>query len=310
MPMKMPVRKIKMQTLNKKLFIVAGPTAVGKTGFAILLAKALKTEIISADSRQCFNELSIGVARPSEEELAAVPHHFIASHSVAEDLNAGYFEQYALKKAGELFQQHDAVVMVGGTGLYIKAFCEGIDPMPVVPPEVRAAIIEQYEAKGLIWLQSELKHKDPAFWAVAEQQNPQRLMRALEVFNATGKSITVFRSAQKKQRDFEIIKIGLEMPMEVLTARINQRVDQMIKDGLLSEARSVISYRNKSALQTVGYKEMFDHLDGKSSLEEAIQQIKLHTRQYAKRQMTWFRKDPEFTWYDARTVRVEDVLVQ
>ncbi|MDD2793416.1 MAG: tRNA (adenosine(37)-N6)-dimethylallyltransferase MiaA [Sediminibacterium sp.] len=294
--------------MNKKLFIVAGPTAVGKTGFAILLAKALKTEIISADSRQCFSELSIGVARPSEEELAAVPHHFIASHFVAEDLNAGYFEQYALQKAGELFQQHDAVVMVGGTGLYIKAFCEGIDPMPVVPPEVRSEIVAQYEAKGLIWLQSELKHKDPAFWAVAEQQNPQRLMRALEVFNATGKSITVFRSAQKKQRDFEIIKIGLEMPMEVLTARINQRVDQMIKDGLLSEARSVISYRNKSALQTVGYKEMFDHLDGKISLEEAIQQIKQHTRQYAKRQMTWFRKDPEFTWYDARTVSVDDVL--
>ena len=289
---------------------MAGPTAVGKTGFGILLAKALKTEIISADSRQCFSELSIGVARPSEEELAAVPHHFIASHTVAEDLNAGYFEQYALQKAGELFQQHDAVVMVGGTGLYIKAFCEGIDPMPVVPPEVREAIIAEYEAKGLIWLQSELKHKDPAFWAVAEQQNPQRLMRALEVFNATGKSITVFRSAQKKQRNFEIIKIGLEMPMEVLTARINQRVDQMIKDGLLSEARSVMNYRNKSALQTVGYKEMFDHLDGKISLEEAIQQIKLHTRQYAKRQMTWFRKDPEFTWYDARTVSVEEVLAQ
>jgi len=289
---------------------VAGPTAVGKTGFGILLAKALKTEIISADSRQCFSELSIGVARPSEEELAAVPHHFIASHTVAEDLNAGYFEQYALQKAGELFQQHDAVVMVGGTGLYIKAFCEGIDPMPVVPPEVREAIIAEYETKGLIWLQSELKHKDPAFWAVAEQQNPQRLMRALEVFNATGKSITVFRSAQKKQRNFEIIKIGLEMPMEVLTARINQRVDQMIKDGLLSEARSVMNYRNKSALQTVGYKEMFDHLDGKISLEEAIQQIKLHTRQYAKRQMTWFRKDPEFTWYDARTVSVEEVLAQ
>lgn len=289
---------------------MAGPTAVGKTGFGILLAKALKTEIISVDSRQCFSELSIGVARPSEEELAAVPHHFIASHSVAEDLNAGYFEQYALQKAGELFQQHDAVVMVGGTGLYIKAFCEGIDPMPVVPSEVREAIIAEYEAKGLIWLQSELKHKDPAFWAVAEQQNPQRLMRALEVFNATGKSITVFRSAQKKQRDFEIIKIGLEMPMEVLTTRISQRVDQMIKDGLLSEARSVISYRNKSALQTVGYKEMFDHLDGKISLEEAVRQIKLHTRQYAKRQMTWFKKDTEFTWYDARTVSVEEVLAQ
>ncbi|HJV20699.1 MAG TPA: tRNA (adenosine(37)-N6)-dimethylallyltransferase MiaA [Sediminibacterium sp.] len=295
--------------MNKRIFIIAGPTAAGKTSFAILLAKALNTEIISADSRQCFKELSIGVARPSEAELAAVPHYFIASHSVAEELNAGYFEQYALEKTAALFANHDSVVMVGGTGLYIKAFCEGIDPMPVIPPEVRAGIIEQYESKGLIWLQSELKHKDPAFWAVAEQQNPQRLMRALEVFNATGKSITVFRSAQKKQRNFEIIKIGLELPMDLLTQRINLRVDQMMKDGLPDEARSVISFRNKSALQTVGYREMFDYIDGKIALEEAVQQIKLHTRQYAKRQMTWFKKDPAFTWYDARTVSVEAILV-
>lgn len=301
--------KSKTQTLNKRIFIIAGPTAAGKTSFAILLAKALNTEIISADSRQCFKELSIGVARPSEAELAAVPHYFIASHSVAEELNAGYFEQYALEKTAALFANHDSVVMVGGTGLYIKAFCEGIDPMPVIPPEVRAGIIEQYESKGLIWLQSELKHKDPAFWAVAEQQNPQRLMRALEVFNATGKSITVFRSAQKKQRNFEIIKIGLELPMDLLTQRINLRVDQMMKDGLPDEARSVISFRNKSALQTVGYREMFDYIDGKIALEEAVQQIKLHTRQYAKRQMTWFKKDPAFTWYDARTVSVEAILV-
>lgn len=299
-----------MQTLNKKVFIIAGPTAAGKTSFAILLAKALNTEIISADSRQCFKELSIGVARPTAEELATVPHHFIASHSVAEELNAGYFEQYALQKTTSLFKTHDAVVMVGGTGLYIKAFCEGIDPMPVIPQEVRAGIIEQYEAKGLIWLQSELKHKDPVFWALAEQQNPQRLMRALEVFNATGKSITVFRSAQKKQRDFDIVKIGLELPMEVLTHRIDLRVDQMMKDGLLKEARSVMAYRGKSSLQTVGYREMFDHIDGKISLEDAVRQIKLHTRQYAKRQMTWFKKDPEFAWYDARAVCVEEVLAQ
>lgn len=294
--------------MNKKVFIIAGPTAAGKTSFAILLAKALNTEIISADSRQCFKELSIGVARPTEAELAAVPHHFIASHSVTEELNAGYFEQYALEKTTALFNTHDAVVMVGGTGLYIKAFCEGIDPMPVIPPEVRAGIIQQYEAKGLIWLQSELKHKDPAFWALAEQQNPQRLMRALEVFNATGNSITVFRSAQKKQRDFDIVKIGLELPIDVLAQRIDLRVDQMMKDGLLKEARSVMVYRDKSSLQTVGYREMFDHIDGKISLEEAVRQIKLHTRQYAKRQMTWFKKDPEFAWYDARAVRVEEVL--
>ena len=198
--------------------------------------------------------------------------------------------------------------MVGGTGLYIKAFCEGIDPMPVIPPEVRAAIIEEYNAKGLIWLQSELKHKDPAFWAVAEQQNPQRLMRGLEVFNATGKSIIVFRSAEKKQRDFEIIQIGLELPVEQLTERINQRVDQMVKDGLLEEVKTVIAFSNKTALQTVGYKEMFDHINGKISLADAVDQIKVHTRQYAKRQMTWFKKDAEIKWFNAAEVKVEDLL--
>lgn len=281
---------------------------MGKTGFAISLAKALKTQIISADSRQCYKELCIGVARPSLAELAEVPHHFIATNTVADDINAGYFEKYAMEKVNELFADHDSVVMVGGTGLYIKAFCEGIDPMPVIPPEVRAAIIEEYNAKGLIWLQSELKHKDPAFWAVAEQQNPQRLMRGLEVFNATGKSIIVFRSAEKKQRDFEIIQIGLELPVEQLTERINQRVDQMVKDGLLEEVKTVIAFSNKTALQTVGYKEMFDHINGKISLADAVDQIKVHTRQYAKRQMTWFKKDAEIKWFNAAEVKVEDLL--
>lgn len=287
---KMPILK------NKTVFIIAGPTAVGKTSYAIQLAQSLNTAIISADSRQCFKELFIGVARPSEDELAAVPHYFIATNSVAEDLNAGYFEQYALAKAKEIFATKDTLVMVGGTGLYIKAFCEGIDPMPVIAPEIRAAIIQEYEAKGLIWLQAELKHKDPAFWQIAEQQNPQRLMRALEVFNATGQSITVFRSAQKKERDFNIVKTGLEMPMDRLTTRINARVDEMIKAGLVDEVRSVMAYRDKTALQTVGYKEIFDYLDGKLLLEEAIHQIKVHTRQYAKRQMTWFKKDADIEW--------------
>ncbi len=294
------VQKNKIQILKnsnvKKVFVVVGPTAIGKTSFAIELAQSLGTEIISADSRQCFKELSIGVARPSIEELNTIAHHFIATNSVAEDINAGYFEQYALAKAHEIFQAHDSLVMVGGTGLYIKAFCDGIDPMPIIPPEIRATIIQEYNTKGLIWLQTELKHKDPAFWAVAEQQNPQRLMRALEVLLATGQSITVFRSSQKKQRDFEIIKIGLEMPLDQLTVRINQRVDQMMKAGLLDEVRSVIGFRNKAALQTVGYKELFEYIDGKISLEEAVQQIKVHTRQYAKRQMTWFKKDAEIKW--------------
>ncbi|MES2328978.1 MAG: tRNA (adenosine(37)-N6)-dimethylallyltransferase MiaA [Bacteroidota bacterium] len=278
------------------IIIVSGPTAVGKTSFAISLAQHFQTDIISADSRQCYKEMKIGVARPSEEELAAVKHYFIASHSVTDDLNAGSFEKYALAAADEIFQKNKVAIMVGGTGLYIKAFCEGIDPMPVVPDEVRKQVTEGYEQKGLIWLQKELQQKDPAFWEVAEQQNPQRLMRALEVLYATGQSIMVYRTAKKAERPFKIVKIGLELPKEELHARIHQRVDQMMEDGLLEEVRSLIPYRSHNALQTVGYREMFDHLDGKSSLEEAVASIKTNTRHYAKRQMTWFKKDQEIEW--------------
>lgn len=294
--------------IKPTVYIIAGPTAVGKTAVSVELAKALNTEIISADSRQCFAELSIGVARPSQAELAAVPHYFIADHSVETDINAGYFEKFALEKADAVFSKKDQLVMVGGTGLYIRAFCEGIDPMPVIDPAIRAEIIDNYESKGLIWLQSELKHRDPAFWETAEQSNPQRLMRALEVLNATGQSILVFRTAEKKQRSFNIIKIGLEMPMDQLTLRINSRVDQMIQDGLIDEVQSVTQYRSKSALQTVGYKEVFEYLDGTISKDEAIQQIKHHTRQYAKRQMTWFKKDAEFKWINMASHSVEAAL--
>lgn len=292
------------------IYILAGPTAVGKTAVSIALAKALNTEIISADSRQCFTELSIGVARPSEAEIAAVQHYFIADHSVEADINAGYFEQFALYKSEAVFAKNDQLVMVGGTGLYIRAFCEGIDPMPQINPSIREAIIANYTSKGLIWLQAELKHRDPVFWETAEKSNPQRLMRALEVLNATGKSILHFRTAEKKQRTFNVVKIGLEMPMDLLTNRINARVDQMIQDGLLEEVQSVLQYRNKPALQTVGYKELFDYLDGNISKEEAILQIKQHTRQYAKRQMTWFKKDPEFRWINMANDSVESVVAK
>lgn len=294
--------------INPTIYILAGPTAVGKTAVSIALAKALNTVIISADSRQCFNELSIGVARPSKEELATVQHYFIADHSVETDINAGYFEKFALEKAETVFSQKEQLVMVGGTGLYIRAFCEGIDPMPEIAPSIREGIIANYTSKGLIWLQAELKHRDPIFWETAEQSNPQRLMRALEVLNATGKSILHFRTAQKKQRPFNIVKIGLEMPKELLTHRINVRVDQMIQDGLMEEVQSVLPYRNKPALQTVGYKEVFDYLDGNISKEEAIIQIKQHTRQYAKRQMTWFKKDPEIKWINMAEHTIEDAV--
>lgn len=282
--------------MQPTIIIIAGPTAVGKTAFAIELAKHFQTDIISADSRQCYREMKIGVARPSEQELAAVKHYFIASHSVTEDLNAGSFEKYALAASDEIFQKNPVAVMVGGTGLYIKAFCEGIDPMPEVPDAVRQDVIKGYEQKGLIWLQKELQTKDPAFWEVAEKQNPQRLMRALEVFNATGQSIIVFRTAKKAERPFRVVKIGLDLPKEILHQRIHLRVDQMMEQGLLNEVKSLLPYRLHNALQTVGYRELFDHLDGRCSLEEAVTNIKTNTRHYAKRQLTWFRKDAAFEW--------------
>ncbi len=287
------------------VFIICGPTAVGKTAFAIALAEHLQTEIISADSRQCFTELGIAVAKPSWEELKRVKHHFIDSHSMTEELNAGKFEQYALEKTEAIFKKYQSTVMVGGTGLYIKAFCEGMDSMPRIDPLVREKIIQEYAAKGMYWLQTEVAQKDPQFWQIAEQENPQRLMRALEMILTTGISITDFRKSEKKQRPFKIIKIGLELPREILNQRINQRVDLMLENGLIKEAEQLFPHRKNNALQTVGYQEIFDYFEGKISLDTAIDLIKQHTRQYAKRQMTWFKKDPEINWFDARTIDVE-----
>ena len=281
---------------NKTVIIVAGPTAAGKTAVAIQLALHFKTQIISADSRQCFKELNIGVARPSAEELQQVKHHFIASHSIQEEVTAAAFEEYALQKVKELFQQHDVVVMVGGTGLYIKAFCEGLDAIPAIDPAIRQQVINGYEEKGLSWLQEQLRQKDPLFYEKGEMQNPQRMMRALEVAEATGQSIFSFRSKEKVKRDFNILKVGLDIPKEQLHQHIHIRVDTMIAAGLVEEVRSLMPYRQLNALQTVGYAEIFGYLDGKISLEKAIEQIKTNTRQYAKRQLTWFRKDTAIQW--------------
>lgn len=289
-----------MKDLTKPtVIIISGPTAVGKTAFAIALAQHFQTDIISADSRQCYKEMKIGVARPSAEELASVKHYFIASYNITDNLNAGSFEKYALAAADEIFQNHPVAIMVGGTGLYIKAFCEGIDPMPVVPEEIRTQVIAGYNDKGLIWLQKELQQKDPAFWEVAEQQNPQRLMRALEVLYATGQSIMVYRKEKKTERPFNLLKIGLELPKEQLHQNIHTRVDQMMESGLLDEVKSLIPFKTHNALQTVGYRELFDHLDGNISLEQAVTDIKTNTRHYAKRQMTWFAKDTGIEWLQA-----------
>lgn len=279
------------------MIIVAGPTAVGKTAVAIQLAKHFTTSIISADSRQCYKELNIGVARPSVQELEAVNHYFIASHSIQDEVTAAGFEQYALQKATELFQEHDTVIMVGGTGLYIKAFCEGLDMIPAVDPAIREQIIINYNSKGLAWLQEQVQQKDPAYYASGEIQNPQRMMRALEVVESTGQSVLSFRKGEKAQRNFNIIKIGLELPKEELHQRIHTRIDQMMQAGQLEEVKGLVPYKHLNALQTVGYKELFEYLEGTISLEKAVDQIKTNTRQYAKRQMTWFKKDEEMKWF-------------
>lgn len=282
---------------NKTAIIIAGPTAVGKTAAAITIARHFDTEIISADSRQCFRELNIGVARPFIEELNTVPHHFIASHSVTEEITAASFEDYALEKATMLFEQHDTIVLVGGTGLYLRAFCEGLDKIPSIPPETRLAIQSKYQSEGLEWLQAAIREKDSLFYEKGEIQNPQRTMRALEVVMTTGQSILSYRNGEKTKREFAIYKLGLELPREQLYERINQRVDQMMEQGLLNEVKELMPLRQLNALQTVGYTELFDHLAGNTSLARAIEMIKQNTRHYAKRQMTWFKKEEGIHWF-------------
>ncbi|HPH33616.1 MAG TPA: tRNA (adenosine(37)-N6)-dimethylallyltransferase MiaA, partial [Chitinophagaceae bacterium] len=284
-------------TTPKTVLLITGPTASGKTAVAIQLAREYQTEIISADSRQCFREMAIGVARPSRTELAEIPHHFIASHGIQEEVTAATFENFALEKTAKLFQEKDVVVMVGGTGLYIRAFCEGMDLIPAIDPAIRQRVVSEYEEKGLGWLHSSLQEKDPVFYTSGEIQNPQRSMRALEVVLSTGKSILSFQTGKKAMRDFNIIKLGLDLTKETLHQQIHQRVDQMITAGLEQEVKSLLPYRQLNALQTVGYSEMFEYLDGKISLQQAIEAVKTHTRQYAKRQLTWFRRDKDINWF-------------
>lgn len=278
---------------------------------AIRIAQQLGTEIISADSRQCYRELSIGTAKPDPAELAAVRHYFINSHFVKEEVNAAMYEQLALQYAAEIFSRHSVAVLTGGTGLYIRAFLEGMDQVPPVPPEIRTGVREGYAEKGLSWLQETLRQRDPAFYATAETQNPQRLMRALEILEATGQSITAFRTAIPQPRNFSVIKIGLELPKPMLHDNIHRRVDAMMEAGLVEEVRAVAPYRHHNALQTVGYAEIFGYLDGKTSLPEAVDAIKTHTRQYAKRQLTWFRREPDMHWFDAREgAKLQEWLAQ
>lgn len=283
---------------NKTVIIILGPTAVGKTTLALQLAEYVNTSIISADSRQCFKELNIGVAKPSQEELALIPHYFINSHQVSDKVDAALFEKLALQSVDKIFQEKKAAVMVGGTGFYIRAFCEGLDDIPAVDSSLRVELQTKYGQMGLQWLQEEIKKNDPEYFAEAETKNPQRLLRALEIKLFTNRSILSFRTSIPKIRSFNIIKIGLQLPKDELHRNISMRTQNMMEKGLLDEVSQLIPFRELNALQTVGYSELFDHLDGNCSLQEAIERIKANTRQYAKRQITWFAKDPSIQWID------------
>jgi len=285
--------------LVKKLVVIVGPTAVGKTSAAISVAEKLKTEIISADSRQIFKELNIGTAKPSEEELVRVPHHFIGNKSIQENYDAGQYGRDALELIHSLFKKYDWLVMVGGSGLYVKAALEGFDDMPDVPDGVRLEILKNYHANGLPWLQQQVKKADPEFFNSVDQQNPQRLMRALELLQSTDKPMRELRLKKKLEHPFEIIKIGLNAPRETLYERIDTRMDQMINDGLFDEAKHFYPLKHLNALQTVGYREIFDYIDGLYDYEETVRLLKRNSRRYAKRQLTWFQRDTEINWFES-----------
>jgi len=283
---------------NKKTLIaIVGPTAVGKTAMAISLAQYFKTEIISADSRQFYREMSIGTAKPDAEELAAAPHHFINSHSIAQDYSAGDFEREALRLLDKLFEQHDVVVMVGGSGLFVRALCEGLDDLPKAGEEVRERLNNEMAQLGIEKMKERLKAIDPAYYQVADVDNPQRVVRALEVFEATGNPMSFYHKKDVDKRPFNILTIGLNMGRSQLYERINLRVDRMMETGLLEEVNSLLQFRSKPALLTVGYAELFDYLDGNISLEDAVDKIKQNSRRYAKRQITWFKKYGDTSWF-------------
>jgi tRNA dimethylallyltransferase len=274
-----------------------GPTAVGKTDLAIRLAEYYHTEIISADSRQIYRELEIGTAKPTTEELSRVRHHFVNTKSVTEEYDAGTFGREARDRISELFKTREAVVMCGGSGLYVKAVLEGFDDLPDVPAKVREDIVEEYRERGLEWLQQEIAANDPDYYEAVDRQNPQRLMRALEIIRTTGKPFTEFRKNEKTSLPFAVLKIGLERERKELYQRIDDRMEDMIEKGLFREAEKFFTLRHRHALQTVGYQEVFEFLEGVCNRDEAVRLMKRNSRRYAKRQLTWFRRDPEIQWF-------------
>ncbi len=287
---------------SKFLIIIAGPTAVGKTTIAIQLAKYLNTEIISADSRQLFTELNIGVARPSEEELKEVKHHFIANKSIGEYFSAGEYEREVIALLDDLYKTRDIVILCGGTGFYINAILNGFDEIPQVDEKIRQELNHQLEKSGIESLQQKLKELDEETYKEMDIHNTQRVVRALEVCLGTGQKFSSFKRIKEVQRNFVPVKIGLNVSKEQLHHNINTRVDEMMRNGFLEEAKSVYDFRSHNALQTVGYKELFDYIDGKTTLPEAVELIKLHTRQYAKRQLTFFNKHKDYSWFEPKQV--------
>lgn len=286
-----------MNKLRRNLIIITGPTAIGKTGLAVFIAKFLKTEIISFDSRQFYKEMKIGTAVPTDEERAEVPHHFIQNRSIHADYTVGDFEKDALKKIEKLFQKHDTVVMVGGSGMFEKAVTEGLDEFPEIDKSIREELNQEFENQGIEPLQNELQQVDPEYFKQVDLNNPVRIIRALEIYRGSGKPFSSFRKKQTAPRNFNLIKIGLELPREEIYERINRRVDLMMEEGLLEEVQSLYEFKHLNSLQTVGYKELFDYLDGKTELNFAVEEIKKNTRRYAKRQLTWYRKDQNIKWF-------------
>lgn len=282
--------------MQKKLIVIEGPTAVGKTEYSLRVAEELHTEIISCDSRQMYREMKIGTAAPSADDLSRVPHHFIGNLSINDYYSCGKFEIDALKKIEQLFQTHDFVVMTGGSMLYIDAVCKGIDEVPKIDGDLRASLWKRLENEGLDTLCDELKRLDPEYAQMVDLKNGKRIIHALEICLQTGKTYTEIRKNEKKPRPFDIEKIGIFRPRKELNERINDRVEVMMDQGLLEEAKNLYPFKSLNSLNTVGYRELFDYMDGVYSLEEAVEKIKTNTRRYAKKQMTWFKKDEEIVW--------------
>ncbi len=284
--------------MDKRLITVIGPTASGKTDLAIAIAKRCATEIISADSRQIYKGMAIGTAAPDDRQLAEVRHHFIAVKEPGDYYSAAQFESDAITLLGDLFRSHDTVVMVGGSMMYVDAVCNGIDDIPTVDAETRAFILDKYAKEGLDRLAAELKLLDPEYYATADIKNPKRVMHALEICYMTGQTYTSFRTRARKQRDFDIVKVGLLRDRQELYDRINRRVDAMVAAGLVDECRRLMPYRDTNSLNTVGYKEIFKYLDGEWTLDFALDKIRKNTRIYSRKQMTWFKKDESIKWFD------------